>query len=855
MGCLEMEKKALLEFKNGLVDPARRFSSWFDGDCCAWEGVRCNNKTGHVIVIALQNTNNSRQGSLGGNISHSLVQLGHVVYLDLSLNDFQGICVPGFIGSMKRLSHLNLGRAGFAGTVPWQLGELTNLRYLSLSSTVSSNGQDSLKVDDLQWLSRLSSLEHLELDNVNMPSVGETWVKVLNEFRSLSYVSLSSCSLENIPPYLPSLKFPSLVSLDISNNYFSSTIPKWLFNVTSLVHLMLGGNWFHGTVPEVVGQLTNLSTLSLSNNSLGGPVPVSLMHLVSLQTLYLNDNQFNGSVPSSLGQLSKLVLLDIETNFLQGDLSEIHFSNLRHMKRLMSRQNSLVLKFPTWIRTQKNLVYLNLTNAGISDVIPDWFGEVTSNLGGLRLAHNLIYGRVPKSMKLPMRAKVDLKSNQLEGTFPFSSFNFGLLDLSDNRFSGPIPQSIGKAARYLQYLSLSGNFFNGSIPVSIGRLQRLMVLDLSRNQLTGNIPTSLGNCSNLKVLDLDSNDLSGEIPMSFSHLTNLQTMHLSNNSLSGEVPSLISCRNLLMLNLGENELSGNIPTWLGESLSSLIVLRLRSNNFSGSIPPQLSYLTSLQILDLADNNLSGPIPPSFNNFTSMAEIDKINRDLHFHAVVYGAGNYYEENVLLVTKGMGLKYTRTLSLVTAMDISGNNLSGEVPESLMTLSGLRVLNLSGNYLAGNIPKNIGSLSTMESLDISNNRLFGDIPPSIADLYHLVGLNVSNNNLSGMIPLVRQLQTLTDPSIYTGNPFLCGFPLQKSCEEETPTIQPDVDEDEGGEEFWFYANIGCGFVTGIMGLFTVLSIRKRWMDVYLQFLDEIIDEVTAIGKLIYVKVFGGR
>ncbi|KAL6012776.1 hypothetical protein ACLOJK_003265 [Asimina triloba] len=836
--CLEMEQKALLDIKKSLIDPARRLSSWVGTDCCTWEGVKCSTKTGHVLSLNLKNRlGQCCNASFSGNISHSLVNLTKLVHLDLSMNDFRGVRLPSFLGSMTSLKSLILCRAGFVGLVPWQLGNLTNWNQLSLGSEIPSSGKKlALEVDDVWWLSRLASLAHLQLDGVDLSRVGETWVGVLNQLHSLSFLSLSSCSLQGIPLLLTTPAFPSLVYLDVGKNHFNSTMPNWLFNVTALRVLKLGGNQFSRHVPEIIGQLKNLTILELSNNLLSGLIPLSLAQLSSLQHLSMNNNQLTGPVPKGLGQLSQLESSGWVPPFQLKDLG-------------MAGCN-LGPQFPEWLRTQKNLRYLNLRRTHICGAIPDWFNEITSHLHLLRLSHNRILGELPRSLNFNAYATVDLSNNQLSGPFPFSSFKFGLLDLSNNNFSGPIPLDIGETFPDPKYLSLSGNFFNGSIPASLGRWQKLLVLDLSKNQLTGNIPTSLGNCSALKALDLGSNYLSGEIPESVRHLKSLHSLHLDKNSLSGEFPSLFDSHNLTVLDLGENELSGNIPSWVGESLTLLIILRLRSNKFNGSIPSQLSSITSLQLLDLANNSLSGAIPPSFSNFTSMAETQKSIHDLGLSDAVYHAASRYMEMISVIAKGIELEYTSTLSLLTAVDISDNHLSGEIPESLTMLAGLIVLNLSRNQLTGNIPWHIGDFRRLESLDVSNNKLDGTIPPSIGALLYLAVLNVSNNNLSGQIPTGPQIQTLTDPSIYAGNPFLCGFPLQITCNGATPPVSPDIEESE--DSSWFYASIGFGYLTGILGFFTVLMIRQGWMDAYVEFVDRVIEELSGIGSMVFVKLF---
>ncbi|XP_058076438.1 receptor-like protein EIX1 [Magnolia sinica] len=305
----------------------------------------------------------------------------------------------------------------------------------------------------------------------------------------------------------------------------------------------------------------------------------------------------------------------------------------------------------------------------------------------------------------------------------------------------------------------------------------LVVLDLSQNKISGTIPSSLGNCVCLEALDLSRNHLSGVLPKSLGLLTGLQSMHLSENSLTGQIPS--SFRNftiLKTLNLRENNFSGNILAWIGNSFPPLRILRLRSNKFIGKIPQQISNLTSLQVLDAAHNYLSGSIPQGFENLIGMENEQMTNYILHYGEAVQG--HYYEENLIVSMRGLVLNYSKTISLLTCIDLSSNHLSGKIPQVLTILLGLRGLNLSGNNFTGKIPDKIGRLASLEALDFSRNQLSGIIPPSISSLTFLSRLNLSYNDFSGKIPSGNQLQTLDDPYIYFGNDGLCGPPLTKHC-----------------------------------------------------------------------------
>ena len=53
--CSDTERHALLTFKQDLIDPLNRLSSWtVDGDCCHWLGVVCHNLTAHVHQLHLK---------------------------------------------------------------------------------------------------------------------------------------------------------------------------------------------------------------------------------------------------------------------------------------------------------------------------------------------------------------------------------------------------------------------------------------------------------------------------------------------------------------------------------------------------------------------------------------------------------------------------------------------------------------------------------------------------------------------------------------------------------------------------------------------------------------------------------
>ncbi|KAM3752155.1 hypothetical protein ACB098_04G167300 [Castanea mollissima] len=983
--CIESERHALLNFKQHLTDPSNRLASWAasasDVDCCHWVGVVCHNRTGHVLQLRLRSYyplgdedwdaqyEAYKRSRFGGKINPSLLDLKHLIYLDLSYNDFGGIPIPKFLGSMGSLRYLNLSGAGFVGLIPHQLENLSNLHYLNLGHNYyyPNNNYYNLYVKNLQWLSELrlsqcylsglipppipssinfSSLTTLDLSDNGFENTSILfWVFGLhnlvsldlsgNQFQgpipvhlqnltSLRHLDLSWNQFQGpIPVHLQNLtslrhldlsvnrfqgpipvhlqNLTSLRHLDLFGNAFNSSIPNWLYSFSHLEFLNLGHNHLQGTISSAIGNLTsaisidlssnelegkvprslgnlcnlreisfssnklsgqltaelgqlkNLVILSLGYNSILGPIPWSIGNLSSLRSLDLESNQINGTVPQIFGQLSKLDSLNIGLNMLEGVVLEVHFASLMRLKTLVAAQNRLTLevsdnwtppfqlnhldlgswnlgpKFPLWLCSQRQLLTLGISNTRILDAVPPSFWNLTSQLSYLNISHNQIYGEIPHIPKIFSYSEIiiDTSSNRIKGLLPCISSNVTFLDLSNNSLSGSI-------SHFLCY--------------KMNEPKNMKFLNLGKNLLSGKLSNCWMMWKNLYALSLGKNNFTGSIPTSIGSLVSLSYLHLDNNRFSRKLPSsLKNCEWLVTIDVAKNDFVGSIPSWIGHRLSRLVILNLHSNNFHGHIPEELCSLTSLQILDLSHNKLFGSIPKCVHNFSAMATSNSldhlfwsflgstIQRSTFQRSPMYPSVAI--ESQLVAIKGKYLEYSTTLQLVKIIDLSNNNLSGEIPEEVMHLKGIQSLDLSFNNLTGRIPENIGDMGSVESIDFSSNQLSGQIPQSMSSLTFLSQLNLSNNNLTGKIPSSTQLQSL-DASNFFGNK-LCGPPLIDNCTKKD--VQPNTEKKEckafsGVDVDWFYVSMTLGFVVGFWVVWGPLLLNKQWRFLYFQFLDHL-------------------
>ncbi|AQK53601.1 LRR receptor-like serine/threonine-protein kinase EFR [Zea mays] len=106
----------------------------------------------------------------------------------------------------------------------------------------------------------------------------------------------------------------------------------------------------------------------------------------------------------------------------------------------------------------------------------------------------------------------------------------------------------------------------------------------------------------------------------------------------------------------------------------------------------------------------------------------------------------------------------------LSLDNNSLNGVIPESLANCFNLNKLGLSNNNLTGVIPPNIGSLTKLQVLLLHRNKLSGVIPSSLSNITNLIAISLSENQLNGSIPIeLWQMPQLT--SLYLHDNYLFG------------------------------------------------------------------------------------
>ncbi|KAF3457070.1 hypothetical protein FNV43_RR01727 [Rhamnella rubrinervis] len=445
----------------------------------------------------------------------------------LDLTNFSGK-LPNSIGNVNSLSRLSFYGCNFVVPLPssfWNLSHLTHLDLLSTHFTglvLPSTLGNLAKLDSSQFSGKVPSsignLTRLEILFLNNNSFSGQIQNSLGNLTKLETISISSNNFSGqIPASLENLN--DLKILDLADNNLDGVIPSSLFTVPSLNVLLLDSNQFTG--PLIIQNISSsqLEILDLGENKLDGRIPRWLGS--SLQILNLQGNNFNESIPHELftygSMRNKMRVVDLSHNQFQGRVpqslitsSKLQILNLGH--------NQISDTFPFWLQSVPQLQVLLLQSNKFFGPIwhpTKYFGFI--NLGTLDLSFNNFNGSLPFEYfrnwgymsKAPDGNKLNMTYFSKYKDVPNQSYAYKYSVSMMNKGS---EMELWKALTLFKSIDLSNNRFDGEIPSSMGKLQSLVMLNLSSNNFSGTIPSSLGNVSVLESLDLSKNKLSGRIP-------------------------------------------------------------------------------------------------------------------------------------------------------------------------------------------------------------------------------------------------------------------------------------------------------------------------------------------------------
>ncbi|MGL5683651.1 MAG: leucine-rich repeat domain-containing protein [Marinifilaceae bacterium] len=405
-------------------------------------------------------------------------------------------------------------------------------------------------------------------------------------------------------------------------------------------------SWTGVTTKEVNGVLRVVvfnferitATIGMSPWPKNTEIPASLSYLTELQSLSLADLYAGTQFPECIKSLSKLTTLNLTGNNFTGEL-------------------------PLWIGDLTKLQYLHLEQNLLSGTLPATIGNLTG-LIELQLGHNC-FDAIPDMF-------TRLANLEVLGMFKqFKEIN------SDDIITSPTD--------------------NKEFPKTLLYLKKLRELRMHEASFTGSLPANISDISTLEIFTAYGNKFSGTIP-EFTKCTNLVSINLSDNNFTGGIPASFGA-NYYLMNLylrGNKNLGGTLPVELGQ-LNFLTMLDISECGLTGELPNGCLQGKGLIEVNLSKNALSGALPASLENCSSLEAI------------------YIRENNF-TSLGTGI---RLCSRLAVLDVDANKLT-TFPMEICNLPILTMVNLSNNDITGELPIELKSATNLQSLAIANNYL---------------------------------------------------------------------------------------------------------------------------------------
>ncbi|EPS66877.1 hypothetical protein M569_07899 [Genlisea aurea] len=269
-------------------DPKGFTANWYGPDVCSYKGIVCapppdDPDSTTVAGIDLNHAN------IAGTLPEELGLLTDLAIFHLNSNRFTGTVPEGF-SDMKLLYEFDISNNLFSGYFPEVVLRIPSLKYLDLRFNTFV-GKIPAAVFDLK-------LDAFFFNNngftFSLPSsLGNSSVSVL--------VAANVAGIGSLPPDIGRLS-GTLTEIVLLNSGLSGVLPAEIGQLTELTVLDVSFNNLTGTLPESIGNLARLEQLNVGHNRLSGDIPESICLLPNLQNFTYSDNYFC-SAPDSCDDL------------------------------------------------------------------------------------------------------------------------------------------------------------------------------------------------------------------------------------------------------------------------------------------------------------------------------------------------------------------------------------------------------------------------------------------------------------------------------------------------------------------------------------------------------------------------
>jgi Leucine-rich repeat (LRR) protein len=270
------------------------------------------------------------------------------------------------------------------------------------------------------------------------------------------------------------LKFQNLLDLDVKDSGWSNELfANVVTTLTRLTGLTVSQGRLTGKLPAGLWKLTRLKNLNILECGEYGDVS-NISKLVDLTYLSLNGETGGSNFPSTIGKLSKLIYFRWLGNHKSGGIIPDGVSELVSMASFFIDDGNISGTIPRALfkmgQKKGKRQRISLINNRLHGLIP----RISNLAYTFECEHNALSGFFPDAFNhTQMLVEFSAHNNRLEGRIPVGlprNRFFCKLGLNNNFLSGPIPNELTEFdPSYFRWLDLSNNNFSGTVPEAFMR--------------------------------------------------------------------------------------------------------------------------------------------------------------------------------------------------------------------------------------------------------------------------------------------------------------------------------------------------------------------------------------------------
>ena len=315
--------------------------------------------------FTLLNTLMIDMNRLTGTVPSEIYKHGESMIALLLCNNYLTGTLDDSIGTMNHLGIFNISNNSFSGSLPKSMSNLFQMTSLDLSS---NNFQSSIPTG---VLSSLPYLKILFIENNRFTGPLSTIFDFTYQFK--------------------------LTDIDVSNNYFTSTLPSDLFKVNrQLATFAAVKNCITGSIPESICDNKLTRSLALDGLHTAEHCQDKIFPMLKSVDTYQLTKDINGGIPTCLYSMPLLKTLHLSGNGIRGSLpSSVTFG--QHLNDVSLSHNLLKGSIPTAFQ-ERSFYNFDLSFNQISGSLLDTFAQYSIGNASLKLQVNRLSGALPTSI-------------------------------------------------------------------------------------------------------------------------------------------------------------------------------------------------------------------------------------------------------------------------------------------------------------------------------------------------------------------------------------------------------------------------------------------------------------------------